>query len=274
LKEFFSNMLATPEQPTGVHVEQAQLELQLKVWKELAISKQVLMRTATDALKLDPNCSQDELKVALEAFIKKISKADAEVVQAREQAKHAITELEKKLAITERAQSVAESSAAELRAKLENTTQEIAIERAAAAKEQQRLKTLLAEREKALKGINTALADTPENVLKKMNAFKKQKQEEADARREVEASFQTLRREKQEQDQKMTSVQENSAKLVTQHRDVHALSVKLQEQLKALEAKDVPAVPELDDELIKSIENPDAKPDPKAKDGKSGKSKK
>ena len=90
-------------------MEQAQLELQLKVWKELAISKQVLMRTATDALKLDPNCSQDELKVALETFIRKISKADAEVVQAREQAKQAIAELEKKLAITERAQSVAES---------------------------------------------------------------------------------------------------------------------------------------------------------------------
>ena len=256
-------------------MEQAQLELQLKVWKELAISKQVLMRTATDALKLDPNCSQDELKVALETFIRKISKADAEVVQAREQAKQAIAELEKKLAVTERAQVVAEGSAAELKAKLENMTQEIAIERAAAAKEQQKLKTQLAEKEKALKAINTALADTPENVLKKMNAFKKQRQDEADARREVEASFQTLRREKQEQDQKMTTVRENSAKLITQYRDVHALSVKLEEQLKALEAKDVPAVPALDDDLIQAIENPDAKPDPKAKDGsKSGKAKK
>jgi colicin import membrane protein len=247
-------------------VEQAQSELQLKVWKELAISKQLLMRTATDALKLDPNCSQDELKVALETFIRKISKADAEVVQAREQAKQAIAELEKKLAVTERAQSVAEASAAELKAKLENTTQEIAIERAAAAKEQQKLKAQLAEKEKALKAINTALADTPENVLKKMNVFKKQKQDEADARREVEASFQTLRREKQQQDQKMTTVQESSTKLVAQHRDLHALSLKLHEQLKALETKDLAAVPELDDTLIKAIEDPDAKPDAKGKE--------
>ena len=266
MKEFVDNLPETPRQPTGVHVEQAQLELQLKVWKELAISKQVLMRTATDALKLDPNCSQDELKVALETFIRKISKADAEVVQAREQAKQAIADLEKKLAITERAQSVAEASAADLKAKLENTTQEIAIERAAAAKEQQRLKTLFAEKEKALKAINTALADTPENVLKKMNTFKKQKQDEADARREVEASFQTLRREKQQQDQKTASVQENSAKLVTQYRDVHALSLKLHDQLKSLEAKDLPVVPELDDTLIQAIENPDAKPETKGKE--------
>ena len=86
-------------------MEQAQLELQLKVWKELAISKQVLMRTATDALKLDPNCSQDELKVALETFIRKISKADAEVVQAREQAKQAIAGIWKRSLRSPRARS-------------------------------------------------------------------------------------------------------------------------------------------------------------------------
>ena len=61
-------------------VEQAQLELQLKVWKELAISKQMLMRTAAEALKLDPNCSQEELKAALEAALKKVAEADASVV--------------------------------------------------------------------------------------------------------------------------------------------------------------------------------------------------
>ena len=43
-----------------------QQDLQLKVWKELAISKQILMRAATEALKLDPECTQEELKDALE----------------------------------------------------------------------------------------------------------------------------------------------------------------------------------------------------------------
>ena len=50
-------------------MDQAQLELQLKVWKDLAISKQVLMRTAAIALKLDPDCSQDVLKEALESTV-------------------------------------------------------------------------------------------------------------------------------------------------------------------------------------------------------------
>jgi hypothetical protein len=42
-------------------VSQSQQDIQLKVWKELAISKQMLMRMATDVLKLDPECTQEEL---------------------------------------------------------------------------------------------------------------------------------------------------------------------------------------------------------------------
>src|SRR5690606_275400 len=78
-----------PGQLTGDDVDQAQLDLQLKVWKDLAISKQILMRTAASALKLDPDCSQEELKEALEKTIKRGEQADAEVLAAREQAKQA-----------------------------------------------------------------------------------------------------------------------------------------------------------------------------------------
>lgn len=238
-------------------MEQAQLELQLKVWKELAISKQMLMRTATDALKLDPNCSQDELKTAIEAFIRKIAQAEVEVVQAREQAKQAIAELEKKLQVSERAHSLAETSAAELKTRLDNVSQESALERAAAMKEQQNLKAQVAEKEKALKAINTALADTPENVLRKMNALKKQRQDEADARRQVEASFTSLRAEKQQQNQKTTKLRDDSVKLVKTYRDLHALSLKLQEELTALDAEKKPSVPTLDEKLMEAIEKPD-----------------
>ena len=52
--------------PARNDVSQAQKDIPLKVWKELAISKQILMRMATDVLKLDPECTQDELKEALE----------------------------------------------------------------------------------------------------------------------------------------------------------------------------------------------------------------
>jgi hypothetical protein len=83
-------------------VDKAQLELQLKVWKDLAISKQMLMRTASDALKLDPTCTAEELKQALDDVIRKIAKADADVIQAQEQAKQAIAATERKLTVTEK----------------------------------------------------------------------------------------------------------------------------------------------------------------------------
>ena len=42
------------------------VDIQLKVWKDLAISKQILMGAATDALGLDAECSTEELKEALD----------------------------------------------------------------------------------------------------------------------------------------------------------------------------------------------------------------
>ena len=164
-------------------VNQPELELQLKVWKELAISKQMLMRAATDALKLDPNCSQEELKAALEGVLKKIAKAETEAGDARAQAKITITAMENKVAASERALATAQASVAQLQAAQENSAKQMATDRAAAAKELQKVKDRVAEQDKALKAINTALSDTPENVIKKMNVLKKQKQEEADLRR-------------------------------------------------------------------------------------------
>lgn len=253
-------------------VNPAEFELQLKVWKDLAISKQMLMRSAAQALKLDPNCSQDELKQALDTVLQQLAESDASVRSAREQARTSIAALEEKLTAVTKAFNASQAEVAELSKFKENTTQQLANERAAAAKEQQKLKDRVAEKDKQLKAINTALADTPENVLKKMNTFKKQKQEEADARRDVETSFQTLRKEKQEQDQKLTKLTDNTTKLVAKYKDLHETTTKLHEQLSPLskDAKELPALPTLDTDLIEAIENPDAKP----KDDRSKKDKK
>ena len=258
-----------------IDVDQQELELQLKVWKELAISKQVLLRTVTDALKLDPSCSQDQLKEAIDTFLKKISRAETDVIAAQNGAKSAIAEMERKLAATEKAKTLAETTVAQLQTAQEKLTREIAAERAGVLTENAKLKERVAEKEKALKAINTALADTPENVLKKLNTLKKQKQDESDARREVEASFQTLRKEKQQQDQKMQKVQEGSTKLVATYRTIHELTSQLHEQLKPLvkDEKELSKLPDLDKDLIEAIENPDAKPESKGKDG-GGKGKK
>ena len=239
-------------------MSQAQQELQLKVWKELAISKQILMRAATDALKLDPECTQEELKEALERALKKVAKADIDLVNAKEEAKVAITALEKKLAATEQDLATAQKTTIEAKAAHETAVQQMANQRAAAAMELQKVKDRVAEREKSLKAINTALADTPENVLKKMNTHKKQKQEEADARRQLESALNTLRTEKRQQDQRMTDVLRDGATLVDRYRDLHALSLKLHEQLQPLveDAKSLPTIPELDTILLEALEQP------------------
>jgi colicin import membrane protein len=241
-------------------VDQAQFELQLKVWKELAISKQMLMRTATDALKLDADCSQDDLKKALEAVIKKNKEADASVSAAQDQAKQAIMAMERKVTASAQAQALSDATATELRATLDNATKQMAIERTAIAQEVQKLKDRLAEKEKALGAINTALADTPENVIKKMKSLRKEKQDESDERKKLEATFNTLRKEKQTQDKQLADLQANTGKLVTQYKELHTTTTALHDQLKPLvDAKDLPALPALDEKLLESIEE-NAKP--------------
>jgi hypothetical protein len=62
----------------------------------------------------------------------------------------------------------------------------------------------------------------------------------------------------------MADVQRTAAKLIGQHRELHALALQLDEQLKPLlaEGSAAPVVPELDTKLIEEIENP---ADPKLK---------
>ena len=239
-------------------MSQVQQDVQVKVWKELAISKQVLMRMATDVLKLDPECTQEELKEALEGALKKVTRADADLFNAKEEAKVAVSALEKKLAASEQSLASAQQAATEARAAHEGAVQQIANQRAAAATELQKVKDRLTERDKSLKAISTALADTPENVLKKMGVLKKQKQQEADARRQVESALNTLRTEKRQQEQKSAEVLRNGATLVSRYRDLHALSLQLHEQLQPLvgDAKSLPAIPELDAKLLEAIEQP------------------
>ncbi len=239
-------------------MSQTQQDLQLKVWKELAISKQILMRAATEALELDPECTQEELKEALEAALKKVAKADTELVNAKKEATAAITALEKKLAEGEQGLAVAQKAATEAKAAYDGAVQQMANQRAAAATNLQKVKDRLTESEMSLKAINTSLADTPTNVLKKMNTLKKQKREEADARRQVESALNTLRTEKRQQDQRLADVLRNAATLVNRYRDLHALSLKLHEQVQPLveDARSLLEIPALDTNLLEAIEQP------------------
>jgi colicin import membrane protein len=253
----------------GTNVDYAQLELQLKVWKDLAISKQVLMRGAAQALKLDPDCTQEELKQALDATLKRIVEAEASVAKTRDETRQSLTAMEQKLTAANLAQAAAQHAANEARTALERSALEMAVERTSSAKELQKLKETVLEKDKAVKAINTALNDTPDNVLKKLKALKKEKQDEADARRVVEAALNTLRKEVREHEATEREAIDKHGKLATQVRNLHALATSLLEQLKPLvaDAKTLPNISELEESLLelgkdddKSGKNPNGAP--------------
>jgi colicin import membrane protein len=172
-------------------------KMQLSVWKELAVNKQILIKAATDILKLDPNCSPQEFKAALKETIKRTADAELEVSKVQEQAAGTIAALEKKLADSKKALDSVQPELAAAQANQEKLQQQLLDDRNNSAQQLKKLKENLAEKERALKAISTALSDTPENVLKKLKALKKQKMDESDARKKAEEALSTLRKEKQ-----------------------------------------------------------------------------
>jgi hypothetical protein len=236
-------------------VPQAEHELQLEVWKELAVSKQILVRTTASALNLDPECSEEELRQAVERLVRKAADAEAAATAAREQARTAVATIEHKMAASQQAQTAAESALAQMRAAKEKEIPALAAERAAAAKELSKVKEQLAEKNRELKAITAALADSPENVLKKMKELRKQKQEEAEGRKLLETSLNAVRHAKREGEQKTKTALANATKLSTLYRDLHATATSLHEKLKAASGDEKPPkLPELEEKLLEEID--------------------
>ena len=219
-------------------MDQAELELQLKVWKDLAISKQILMSAATDALGLNPDCSPDKLKEALDKTIKQGMNADIIVSEAREKANQAEAIMEKKMAANDKALAAAEAIKAGAIAAQKKSENDMSVERAAHIQEMKKIKALIAEKESALKAIKKSLGDSPENVVKKLKTLKKQKDDEAATRKLVEASVTSLRKEKRKLEQsvaEMKTALESSKKLVEQFRELHEKASETMSDIAALD---------------------------------------
>lgn len=241
-------------------MDQAELELQLKIWKELAISKQVLMRAATDALGLAAECSMEELKAALDTAIKNGANADDRIDRAEDKASARIKQIEEELRASERARKAAVAATEEaLQAKL-NAEQQMAAARTAVAKDLESAKALAAEKDKALKAINVALADTPKNVIKKLKELRKQKTDEANARKRVESELRALRKQKLELEQQLEEVQaetEAGTTLAERYRELHRIGQDLLARLESAEQGDLPKLPELDEQLLETFARKD-----------------
>ena len=226
---------------------QPDVEIQLKVWKDLAISKQVLMGAATDALGLDAECGTDELRDALNTAITRAKEADSDIAEMRQ-----------KMEASDKARSEAEIQVAEAVQARENAERQLAAGKAENAEALKKARNEVNDKQNQLKAISKALADSPENVVKKLKTLKKQKLDEARLKTAAEAKVQKLRKEKSllESDlENQKSLVEDAKKLAEQLKEIHAGFSAQFEALKesSEDVASLTAVPELDEELIEKF---------------------
>ena len=237
----------------------AESALDLKIWKELAISKQMLIRTATDALGLDPECKESELKVALEKGIQQIAEVDTIVSATKVESQNSIAAVEEKLVISEKGRIASDATIVELESQKQELEELLEATRVKNADEVKKLNQQLEEKMKALKSINTMLADSPENVVKKIKALNKKKFDESTARKRAEDETRGLKKEKQELKKQVTAHEasiKNAENLAEQYRELRKFAedqyTLLKEELS--DEEKLLSLPELNEELVSSFE--------------------
>ena len=238
---------------------QTDVDIQLKVWKDLAISKQILMGAATDALGLDSECSTDELRAALDRAIQRAKDADINIIKIREEADAQIAEMKALVGNSQTAQSEAEAQVGEATKARETAERQLAIGKSENADAVKKARADVTDKQNKLKAISKALADTPENVVKKLKTLKKQKMDEAKMRTQTESKLQATRKEKTKLEAELEiqkALVEKSTPLVAQVRELHGLCKEANKKIKSLseDKKDLIKVPKLDEELLESLE--------------------
>lgn len=235
------------------------VEVQLQVWKDLAISKQILMGAATDALGLDAECSTEELKAALNEAIHRAKDADINIQETRSHAEQQIAEFRKQAEIAEKARAEAEKTVAAAIKEREQAEHQLATGKADNAEALKKARAEVADKQNKLKAISKSLADTPENVVRKLKTLKKQKMDEAKLRSQAESRLQSMRKEKAKLEDELAankSALEAAAKLAVQLRAMHETCVEAEATIASLsdKKKDQVSVPELDEAALESLE--------------------
>ena len=256
-------------------MSQADVDIQLKVWKDLAISKQILMGAATDALGLDSECSTDDLRTALDKAIKRAKEADIKIVSMREQTDKELAEMKALVESSQKAQAEAEEQVVESTKARETAERQLAIGKVENAETVKKAKADVVDKQNKLKAISKALADTPENVVKKLKTLKKQKLDESKIRTQTEAKLQSTRKEKAKLEAELETQKglvEKSTSLVPLVRELHGLCKEANKKIKSLseDKKDLIKLPKLDEELLESLE-PEVEAEKKTKTKSSSK---
>ncbi len=233
-------------------MSQDENEQQLRIWKDLAISKQLLMNEAASALKLADDFTADDLRDALNHAVKRARDADADIAAAKNRASEEVanmqavvkqTEKSRKEAEAQRDKALEEKTAAEASLETGRNDNSDAIKKARREVE---------EKNRELKAINTALADTPENTVKKLKQLKKQKIDEANARKVAEDVARKLKKENKEQKDELDTLgdlKEQAARLLASYRELAEWADKT-----AADNKDLDAAPKAEGKLLSDIE--------------------
>jgi colicin import membrane protein len=240
-------------------VNQTDNDIQLQVWKDLAISKQILMGAATDALGLDATCTTDELKAAMNKAIQQAKDADITVITTRERAERDVAEMKQQVADSEQERIETEAKIDAAVKARETADRQLAAGRAENAEALKKARAEVTEKQNKLKAISRSLADTPENVVKKLKTLKKQKLEESKLRTQTEGKLQSTRKEKAKLETELAnrkSLNEQSLPLIAQLRELHSVCSKANKKIKSLseDKKTAIKIPKLDEELLENLE--------------------
>ena len=235
------------------------VEIQLQVWKDLAISKQILMGAATDALGMDAECTTEELKAALDSAIQRARDADINIQETRAQAEAQVAEYRQQAETAEAARAEAESRIEEALSAREQAERQLANGKAENAEALKRARAEVSEKQNRLKAISKALADTPENVVRKLKTLKKQKMDEAKLRTQTENKLQASRKENAKLEAEIETQKQQLAGAATLLGQLQALYDTCQQAKSRLETlsdkdEDRIEVPEVDLELLENLQ--------------------
>lgn len=242
------------------------VDIQLQVWKDLAISKQILMGAAADALGLDSECSTAELKTALNEAIKRAREADISIQETLSQTESQVAEYKQRTETAEKARAEAEEMVEASQKAREQAERQLANGKADNAEALRKARAEVSDKQNKLKAISKSLADTPENVVRKLKTLKKQKLDEAKLRGQAESRLQAMRKEKSKLETTLQEQQEsleNADKLLQQARTLHETCLQAEETIKGLsdKKKDQLKVPEFNEAEFETLakESPDEK---------------
>ena len=240
------------------------VDIQLQVWKDLAISKQILMGAATDALGLDAECTTAELKLALNQAIQRAKDADANIVETRSRADAQIAEMKHNMDEAVQVRKDAEDKVEAALSARETAERQLSNGKSDNAQALKKARAEVAEKQAKLKAISKALADTPENVVKKLKTLKKQKMDESRLRSQSETKIQSMRKERTRLESEIEShkpVLAQASSLVEQLRELHKLCKQANKTIKkhSEDKKDLLTIPKLDEEALELLEQAESK---------------